>query len=317
VWRRDPGGTWTSLGTGLPATGTYEATQLFDMDLDGAIDLVAFGRSLLTVWTGDGTGQWTPAATLSTPTPGYRAALRAGGDADHNGFPDLALMSEEGSTFNTRNRFHFYKEATAAAALAVKPVRPRPAATLRAGAVAFIDWVSAVPGGAPATVSLELSTSGPDGPWTSIAAAVPDGGRHQWIVPPVHASDCRLRYTVTAGSETASAITAGSFTILGGAAAIALGPGPPAARPFVLTAQPNPFTLDTHIRFGAGARGDRLFIYDPRGCLVQVLAAPPRDGSAPSLRWDGRDTAGRPVPAGMYFIRLAGSELSAKVVRSR
>jgi len=125
---------------------------------------------------GDGSGQWTQAATLSTPTPGYRAALRAGGDADHNGFPDIALWSEEGSTFNTRNRFHFYKEASAPATLAVKPVRPRPAATLRAGAVAFIDWASAVPGGIPATVSIELSTSGPAGPWTPIASALSDGG---------------------------------------------------------------------------------------------------------------------------------------------
>lgn len=317
VWRRDPGGTWTSLSTGLPATGNYEATQLFDMNLDGAVDLVAFGRGVLTVWTGDGTGQWTPAAALSTPTPGYRAALRVGGDADHNGFPDIALMSEEGSAFNTRNRFHFYKESTAATTLAVKPVRPRPAATLRAGAVAFIDWVSAVPGGAPATVTLELSTSGSGGPWTPIAAAVPDGGRHQWIVPPVHSSDCRLRYTAMTGSETASAITAGSFTILGGAAAIALDPEPAAARTVVLTAQPNPFTLDTHIRFAAGRRGERLFIYDPRGRLVRVLAAPPRAGGPAAVRWDGRDTAGRPVPAGTYFFHLAGGEMSGKVVRSR
>jgi hypothetical protein len=318
VWRRDPGGTWTSASTGLPATGTYEATQLFDLDLDGAVDLVAFGRALLTVWTGDATGQWTPAATLSTPTPGYRAALRAGGDADHNGFPDLALMSEEGPTFNTRNRFHFYKEATVATALAVKPVRPRPAATLRSGSVAFIDWASAVPGAIPATVSLELSTSGPDGPWTPITTLVPDGGRHQWIVPSVHSNDCRIRYLVTAGGETASAVTPGSFTIVGGVAAIALDPEPAGPRPSILTAQPNPFTLDTHIRVAPGGSGERsvIHIYDPRGRLIRVLTAP-RAGSAPAIRWDGRDTAGRSVPAGMYFIRLAKSELSAKVVRSR
>ena len=30
------------------------------------------------------------------------------------------------------------------------------------------------------------------------------------------------------------------------------------------------------------------------------------------LEWDGRDTHGQPVPAGVYFVRLAGYATSAR-----
>ncbi len=313
VWRWVGPGNWVAASTGLPATGTYEATQLFDMDVDGRVDLVAFGRTLLTIWLGDGAGSWTQAAALTTATPGYLAALRAGGDADHNGFPDIALISEEGAPFAERNRFHFYEEASVVSALAIKPIRPRPAATLRAGAVAFIDWVSAVPGGAASTVTLELSTRGPGGPWTTIASALPNGGRHQWTVPPIASSDCRLRYAVTAGTETATAITSGSFSIAGGAAAIALTPFAASRTPRVL-ACPNPFTTETRII--AASPYSRLSIYDPGGRVVRVLAS---GGTATTgVRWDGRDSAGRQVPRGTYFLRLEGDaspEGQGRVVR--
>ncbi len=69
VWRWNGPGSWVSASTGLPAAGSYESTQLFDMDLDGAVDLLAFGNGTLTLWRGDGNGLWTPAATLQTPTP--------------------------------------------------------------------------------------------------------------------------------------------------------------------------------------------------------------------------------------------------------
>jgi hypothetical protein len=207
VWRWNGPGNWVSASGGLPASGTYETTQLFDMDGDGLTDLVAFGRGLLTVWRGDGAGQWTPAASLSTPTPGYISALRVGGDADRNGFPDIALIDEEGPIFSSRNKAHFYKEATAPSALAIRPVRPRPAATLRAGAVAFIDWIAAVPGGEGGIVALDLSLSGPGGPWTPIAAGLANGGRHQWVVPPASSADTPIYWGITPATASTTSST--------------------------------------------------------------------------------------------------------------
>ncbi len=322
VWRWTGPGTWAAAGTGLPASGNYEATQLFDMDLDGAMDLVAFGDGQLTIWTGDGSGNWTQSAALNSPTPGYHTALRTGGDTDHNGFPDIAVIAQEGGPFVYVNRFHLYREATPPTTLAIHAMQPRPAATLRAGAVAFIDWTSSVPGSTPATVTLELSTSGAGGPWTMIASGLPDSGRWQWTVPFTVSADCRLRYTLAAGTETALTITPSSFAIVGDAAAIALDPAAPLARPLELSASPNPFASETTITWNAGpppADGAaRIGIYDPAGRMVRLLIP---EAGAQDARWDGRDSAGHRVPPGAYFIRLEGSDLRAlargQVIRTR
>ena len=51
-----------------------------------------------------------------------------------------------------------------------------------------------------------------------------------------------------------------------------------------------------------GAAG--VTIWDVRGRLVQSRA---REAGGSPLTWDGRDAAGRPVPAGLYFIRPDGA----------
>ncbi len=50
-------------------------------------------------------------------------------------------------------------------------------------------------------------------------------------------------------------------------------------------------------------RGAQLRILDLRGRLLRVMLAYPAGGSG-MLRWDGRDEAGRSVPAGTYFLQL-------------
>ncbi|TET67074.1 MAG: VCBS repeat-containing protein, partial [Candidatus Zixiibacteriota bacterium] len=79
---------WVDFSGNLPSSWHAEATQLADMNLDGYTDVVAFGSGDVVVWTGDGAGNWTPAAMFNTPNPGYKSAFRVGGDADHNGYPD-------------------------------------------------------------------------------------------------------------------------------------------------------------------------------------------------------------------------------------
>jgi FG-GAP-like repeat len=299
VWRWNGPGSWIVASGGLPASGSYESTQLFDMDLDGAVDLLGFGNGTLTLWRGDGNGLWTPAGGLQTPTPGYLAAFRAGGDLDANGFPDLALIDEEGSGLARRNRVHAYLESTAAAEVAVRAVRPRPAATLRAGAAAFIDWTSALPAGAGgAAIDLELSTSGAGGPWVPITSGIVNSGRFQWRVPHGAASQCRIRYTLTTSAGSATAITAGDFTIVDPLAAVALAPAVPAAGTRI-TAFPNPFARETRLGLpGAGAGGGVLSIYDPIGRLIRSFQV-----TGPAVRWDGRDARGARVGSGAYFLR--------------
>ena len=93
------------------------------------------------------------------------------------------------------------------------------------------------------------------------------------------------------------------FTVIGRAARALPAGGAPVANGTlaawpVLRAGPNPFrgALDVV----ASAPG-RVGVYDAGGRLVRALES--HDGRA---RWDGRDTAGRDAPAGLYFVRWTG-----------
>jgi VCBS repeat protein len=209
VWLRNANGTWTDFGSGLPTSGGWSATQLWDMDGDGLLDVAAFGNGAAAVWKGNGAGSWAPLASFTTPGPGTYAAFRVGGDADHNGRPDIVVVDDEGPPFNTQNHIHFYREASTPSALAVRFVRPGPAATLRSGAVRFVEWASAVPSGSPpGHVSLAYSLSGPGGPWTTIASNLPDNGRYQWTVPAARPTDdLRLSVRLASGTKRIRALS--------------------------------------------------------------------------------------------------------------
>lgn len=204
---------WVQVGQGLPASGDFEKTELADMNRDGRMDLVAFGRGEGAVYLGDGTGAFRRAAQFSTPNPGYAAAFRAGTDADHNGYPDIVLVSEEGSLFNTRNSMHFFKERSVPAALAVAVVSPGPGTVLRAGSVRFVDWLAGVPGGVASTADIHLSITGPAGPWFPVAMGLPNSGRYQWPVPAAASADCWIRVTVRTATGAIAARTRAAFEI--------------------------------------------------------------------------------------------------------
>ena len=219
VWSWTGPGSWQNLSGSLPVSGVYEDTQLFDMDTDGYLDLVAFGRGQVRVWGGDGAGGWTEIAAFSTPAADEVMASRVGGDADHNGYPDIVLVADEGSGYTYQNHARFYRESSSPGSLQIKPVFPRGGEAFRAGSVQFVDWLSAVPAGGPGTVGLELSVHGPGGPWQPLAAGLPNGGRYQWRIPPgmLATNDAYIRYTLTVSPDMAIALTPAAFTILGGA----------------------------------------------------------------------------------------------------
>jgi hypothetical protein len=217
VWELDATGGWHDRSGTLPDLGECEATQLADMDVDGRVDLVVFGAGEGAVWSGDGGGGWVQIGAFSTPPVGTMQALRAGADLDHNGYPDIVLIAEEGAWPSLRNRLHILTEPSTATGLSIAPVRPRGGEALRAGGVVFVDWLAAVPGGEPAIVDLELSTAGPGGPWRPIATHLPNNGRHQWTVPAdtPATSNAFIRLRAEAGGD-AAVVTTAAFTITGG-----------------------------------------------------------------------------------------------------
>jgi hypothetical protein len=106
-----------------------------------------------------------------------------------------------------------------------------------------------------------------------------------------------------------------SSTMPGGSAVLESGSGAP------LRVAPNPSTRGTVIRFDAPAAGPvRACIFDAAGRAVRRLCDGFRwNAGVHDLQWDGRDDAGRDVPAGVYLARVetAGAHQSARIVMVR
>jgi hypothetical protein len=295
VWTYNEGsGAWTNFSGSLPSTGTWEFTQLRDMDCDGNIDLVAAGDSTVAVYRGNGAGTWTLAASFKIDSCLGFNAFRAGADADHNGFPDIYLVYEkENDQWGSVNTPACYLEESSPAELRVFPVYPRGGERFYGGSVRFIDWYGSVPAGS-ATVSLSISTTGPSGPWSTIAAGLPNGGRFQWRVPQTPSTNCYIKYIITSGQSADTAITPRPFEIIG------------------VGDREEAHVAENRLLVSpeAGAAGVsltlvresemRLSVYDARGALCGVL-------------WEGRLAAGkhlftwRPERAGAYIL-VAESE---------
>ncbi len=84
---------------------------------------------------------------------------------------------------------------------------------------------------------------------------------------------------------------------------------PPGAAFALGAAQPNPARGSTRIPFSLGP-GDpgpvRLAVYALDGRHVRTLVDAPLGAGPHEAWWDGRDGAGQPVRAGLYFTRLEG-----------
>jgi len=68
---------------------------------------------------------------------------------------------------------------------------------------------------------------------------------------------------------------------------------------------PNPFNPSTTLRFELPASGPAtLRIYDARGRTIQTLFDGVASAGVTTVRWNGRDDAGRAATSGVYFYRL-------------
>jgi len=78
---------------------------------------------------------------------------------------------------------------------------------------------------------------------------------------------------------------------------------------------PNPASAATAIVYAVPAPGGdvRVAVYDVRGRLIETLASGFQEAGVHSVTWDGRDSRGVAVAAGVYFARMdAPGSSSAK-----
>lgn len=335
LWRTDH---WVEASTGL-SSGGYRVTQLQDLDRDGWLDVAAMAPGLCSVWLGDGGTTWTPGGGFTTPSANDVAAFRCGGDLDHNGFPDVALVQEEGPWYDYENKFYVYREATPCGERFVRVLYPQAQAVLRSGSVRTLRWASARDGALPAETRIELSVSGPDGPWTPIAEGVPDNGAFQWVVAGSQTQQAHLRVTVTQSGLEIAAVS-DAFRIIGSDPAAAPesdggapgAPVSPGAR-LRLSLSSNPtragegVTLallgelpGAFVREASGAwalRVEAPRIVDAAGRLVRALSPCDAGPGALSAHWDGLTAGGLRAPSGVYFVRwrAAGREIVRPITR--
>jgi hypothetical protein len=303
---------WVDWSGTLPSSGTYEATQLYDMNVDGFIDVAAFGEGTFTLWLGDGTGNWTFETEFTTPPYGYFIAFRIGGDVDHNGYPDIALVTEEGDWMDYQNHLYCFKEALTPENLTISPMFPRGRELVQPNAVQYIDWSSAVPGNVQSWVKLEFSMASNTGPWYPIADSLPNNGRFQWTIPGswFKAVDCYIKYTVYTSTESKIAITPEPFMI-----DFPYGIGKPSLiQDTNLYVYPNPFHNELTLNFEINQKDDiRIEIYNPQGHLIKKLYDGICDSGQHKIVWNGLDMQGRSIGKGIYYLTIrAGNRTFSK-----
>ncbi|MCZ6767210.1 MAG: T9SS type A sorting domain-containing protein [bacterium] len=68
---------------------------------------------------------------------------------------------------------------------------------------------------------------------------------------------------------------------------------------------PNPFVSETTLPYQLDKEGEvDIRVFNVRGALVAVLTSGFRAAGPGQVVWNGRDTAGNRVPAGVYFVRM-------------
>jgi cathepsin K len=171
-----------------------------------------------------------------------------------------------------------------------------------------------------AVTSVDVLLSRDDGAtWPdTLAAAHANTGSLTWVVAGTASEACLVR--VIARDTTGllnQDVSDGAFTILD----VTAGAGEPAPAFAFAAVGPNPFCGTTTLGLALPAPEHvELAIYDLTGRCVRVLDRGLLPAGHHAYRWSGTDAAGRHVPAGLYFARLArgtGEECRARLLMLR
>ncbi len=209
VWTLSGGSTWADLSGTLPSSSPYRMVQIADMNADGLRDLAALGGGRFALWLGADGGGWNQVVERTLRAGAVAEAFRAGADVDHNGRPDFALVQDE-----VRNTLRFFREASPKVSLSAFLAYPRGGEVWKESSARRVLWHSSVPDGLSSQARIELSTSGPLGPWIPLATAVANDGEQQLLVPTgIASTDCYLRVRVSAGLGFATAKNPAPFSI--------------------------------------------------------------------------------------------------------
>jgi hypothetical protein len=191
--------TWMNFSNGLPTTSQNLLNlALGDLDSDGFFDLMTFMSGLITIYKGDGTGNWVQAATLTVPeNTCYDLKLN---DLDHNGYPDIVYWGKHPAVPDDVNMLRVYLNTMTTTEMSIWPVFPIGGEFFCNGSAQFIIWNSSVPQGVTATVSIGYSSTGPTGPFTDIVNNAPNSGLYQWNIPGLSSTSCYLRFKINNGT---------------------------------------------------------------------------------------------------------------------
>jgi hypothetical protein len=230
---------------------------------------------------------------------------------DHNGMADVVLVQEQGSWPNYQNYLYVYREDSIPAERFVTVQYPRGNQTLILGAVTTLRWSAAQIGAAPAFIDLDLSLSGPEGPWVPLATGIPDSGHWQWTVAGYVSARAHLRVTLLQDGESVSAVSR-AFRIISLDPAGTGAEGPTGAGSLVrgLRVLPSPVRTGREFRIlfegGPPASGGWLRLHDAAGRMVSEWRILP---GATAFASRARSAAGTPFSAGRYWVTFRDREL--------
>jgi hypothetical protein len=132
----------------------------------------------------------------------------------------------------------------------------------------------------------------------------------EWLVPP----DSSFRYRLTVRTLLPNDLCPANdfqdviFTTVG-----VNEPVSPLPKRFELSViHPNPFFTSTEISYALPVTSPvSIKVYDATGKLVTTLVDSRMTAGSQSVRWDGRDGAGRKVAQGVYVVRMVAADYSA------
>lgn len=115
------------------------------------------------------------------------------------------------------------------------------------------------------------------------------------------------------GVDVGSASSAGRVYLFSGIATLGVDASIPVLE--VRAAFPNPTRRGITLPLRARSTGrTELTILDATGRLVRAIRIDAEVGSEHDVEWDGNDTSGRPVRAGVYFVTARGLEKAIRIV---